>query len=346
MNLAGSSSIQLNNPNSRFDLEAAVEKTIKYIKEAAENGAELVAFPECWIPGYPVWIWDYPVNPPLLIQYIRNALNIDSPQMSRICSGARESQIYVVLGFSESDQGSLYMAQAIISPAGEIVMHRRKMKPTHMERTIFGEASGDCLANVVATPFGNVGALNCWEHLQPLLKYHTYSQRENIHVAAWPPLFSQDEGTDLYSMTKEGCRVLSQAYSMEGQCFTLYCTQVLGQSGIDKNLTTKSKMWGKPGGGSSAVIAPDGSVMTENLAATEEGIVYAEINHDLIALNKSFVDLIGHYSRPDLFTLVVDDRTKPHVVYRDEGGKALNGEKVGKGKYRAGGVMRKVDRED
>ena len=141
------------------------------------------------------------------------------------------------------------MSQATISSAGEIVMLRRKMKPTHMERTIFGEASGDCLANVVGTPFGNVGALNCWEHLQPLLKYHTYSQRENIHIAAWPPLFGQDEGTDLYSMTKDGCRILSQAYSMEGQCFTLFCTQVLGQSGIDKNLTTKSKMWGKPGEG-------------------------------------------------------------------------------------------------
>src|SRR5271155_4855277 len=72
--------------HDRFDLEAAVEKTIKYIKEASENGADLIAFPECWIPGYPTWIWDYPVNPPLLIKYIRNSLNVSSPQMSRLCS--------------------------------------------------------------------------------------------------------------------------------------------------------------------------------------------------------------------------------------------------------------------
>ena len=227
------------------------------------------------------------------------------------------------------------MAQSIISPEGKIIMHRRKMKPTHMERTIFGEATGDCLANVASTPFGNVGALCCWEHLQPLLKYHTYSQRENIHVAAWPPLFSQEEGTDLYSMTGNGCRVLSQAYAMEGQNFTLFCTQVIGAEGIEKNMVTKSKMWGNPGGGSSAVIAPDGSIMTKNLGPTEEGIVYAEINHDLIALNKSFVDLVGHYSRPDLFTLVVDDRAKSHVVYHDHPNstsskttRATNGEKA------------------
>jgi hypothetical protein len=105
-------------------------------------------------------------------------------------------------------------------------------------------------------------------------------------------------------------------------------------------------MWGKPGGGSSAVIAPDGTVLTTNLGPTEEGIVYAEIDHDLIALNKSFVDLVGHYSRPDLFTLVVDDRTKTQVVYLDDRGKTMNGDKVGKDKYRSGGVVKKVERDD
>lgn len=238
--------------------------------------------------------------------------------MARITSAAKENSIYVALGFSEVDKGSLYMAQALISPDGQIVNHRRKMKPTHMERTIFGEGSGDCLANVTETPFGNVGHLCCWEHLQPLLKYHTYSQNEHIHIAAWPPLFGQDEGSDLYSMTNAGCRVLSQTYAMEGTNFTLFTTQVTSQEGIDKNECTKSKMWGKPGGGSSAVIGPDGTVLTKNLAPTEEGIVYADVNHDMIALNKSFVDLVGHYSRPDLFTLVVDDRVKTPVVYSQE----------------------------
>ena len=294
--------------------------------------------------GYPIWIWDYPVNPPLIIQYSRNALHVDSPEMQRICSTAKDSQIYVVLGFSETDNSSLYMAQVIISPTGEIIMRRRKMKPTHMERTVFGDGSGDCLNNVVQTPYGGVGALNCWEHLQPLLKYHTYSQRESIHVAAWPPLFGQDEGTDLYSMTKQGCRGVSQTYSMEGQCYTLFCTQVLGQSGIEKNMCTDSKMWGKAGGGSSAVIAPDGSVLTENLGATEEGIVYAEVNQDMIALNKSFVDLIGHYSRPDLFTLMVDDRAKKHVVYQphEDGRHLTNGHAAGES-MKVKGFMKKVD---
>src|ERR1700694_696927 len=142
----------------RFDLQAAVEKTIKYINEAGDNGANVIAFPECWIPGspawkvltpgYPLWIWEYPVNPPLLLQYIRNALSVDSSERKRICAAAREAQIYVVLGFAETEHdASLYMSQCIISPQGEIEMHRRKMKPTHVERSIFGEGSGNCLAN-------------------------------------------------------------------------------------------------------------------------------------------------------------------------------------------------------
>jgi nitrilase len=132
--------------------------------------------------------------------------------MDTIKACARENGIAVSLGFSENDDDSLYIAQVLIGADGEIKVHRRKMKPTHMERTIFGDAtgggeagSGSCLTSVAQLPFARVGQLSCWEHIQPLLKFNTISQREQIHVAAWPSVDPHSgNGPDLWSMSAEG----------------------------------------------------------------------------------------------------------------------------------------------
>lgn len=124
--------------------------------------------------------------------------------MDTICAAAAKNKITVGLSMSENEHGSLYISQCIIRSDGKVDMHRRKFKPTHMERTVFGDASGDSLMNVSQTDFGRVGALACWEHTQPLLKYHTHFQREDIHVAAWPPVFAHGGGPDLWSMSREG----------------------------------------------------------------------------------------------------------------------------------------------
>ena len=147
-----------------------------------------------------------PVDFDLGIQYVQNSLKVNGSEMKRICDAAADSQINVAIGFSERDGESVYIAQALIDGTGEIRMTRRKMKPTHMERTIFGDSSGDCLAEVVELPeTGKVGGLSCWEHIQPLLKYYTFSQGEQIHVAAWPPLDPFIEGSPgFYSMSVEG----------------------------------------------------------------------------------------------------------------------------------------------
>lgn len=140
------------------------------------------------------------------VRYVQNSLRIDGPEMKRICDAAGAHKINVSLGFSENDADSVYIAQALIGEDGEIKMRRRKMKPTHMERTIFGDASGECLSEVVNVPgIGKVGSLACWEHIQPLLKYYMLAQKEQIHVSAWPPLDSFVEGSPgLYSMSVEG----------------------------------------------------------------------------------------------------------------------------------------------
>lgn len=147
-----------------------------------------------------------PIDPPLATKYIKNSLSYNSKEMEQICTAARKANIAVVLGFSENDHNSLYIAQCTIDASGNIIMKRRKFKPTHQERTVYGDAGGSSLNNVNHIEgVGRVGALSCWEHIQPLLKYHTISLREQIHVAAWPPLHPHTEDNQgLYSMTADG----------------------------------------------------------------------------------------------------------------------------------------------
>ncbi|KAL2822900.1 carbon-nitrogen hydrolase [Aspergillus granulosus] len=291
-----------------LDLDKTVEKTCALIAEAATNGAQLVTFPECWIPGYPAWIWSRPVDLPLHKDYILNSLHLPSPQLSLIQDAAAKHKIIVVLGFSENIHDSLYISQAIISASGELLTTRKKLKPTHMERTVFGDAPGasDCLHSVVDTPVGRVGALSCWEHIQPLLKYHTYSQREAIHVAAWPPLTAYGEDTSPWSMSAEGAAAVSQTYAIEGQCFVLHTTAVITEAGIEKMRIQSGGLMNKPGGGASAVFAPDGRKVSIDIDPKEEGILYADLDFDKILGARTLVDVCGHYSRPDLLWLGVE----------------------------------------
>ncbi|KAL1628492.1 hypothetical protein SLS56_005837 [Neofusicoccum ribis] len=303
-----------------LDLEKAVQKTCALIEEAASNGAKLVTFPECWITGSRV------VDFTLSATYIKNSLRVPSPEMDTIRACAAAHSIGVVLGFSENHHSSLYIAQATISPAGELVAHRRKIKPTHMERTVFGDAAGgaNTLANTVALPLGQeedvrVSALACWEHAQPLLKYHTALQRPAVHVGAWPPVYAHGGAADptLWSMSREGCRSLSQTFAVEAQAFVLHTTAVLGPKGVERMGTSGGAIMNAPGGGSSAVYGPDGRKLTEDLESTEEGILYADLDMDEVLKAKGFLDLGGHYSRPDILWLGVDAKAKEHLLEKE-----------------------------
>jgi nitrilase len=298
-----------------LDLQGTVNKTCDLISEAAGNGAQLVTFPECWIPGYPGWIWQRPVDPVTGTQYIENSIGINSNEMKQIQNAAKAHKVAVSLGFSErSDSHSLYISQALITPQGEIAMHHRKVKPTHMERTIFGDGGPKDLVNVAAIDFGGdlgavkVGSLNCWEHSQPLLKFNTYSQGEEVHISAWPPT-DPCGGVDaqgLWSMSTEGCQCMSQAYAIEGGTYVLHCTAICGQKGIDRLQTKGGLLFQEPGGGHSAIFGPDGRRLTTPLAdgdTSKEGIIYAELDLGRIVTNRSFIDVVGHYSRPDLLWL-------------------------------------------
>ncbi len=305
-----------------FDLQGSVAKVVKLVKEAAENKAQLIAFPECFIPGYPCWIWSRLVDFDLNVRYIKNSLRVDSPEMETIQRAALDNKIAVSLGFSEHEDDTVYIAQVLIGADGEIKVHRRKMKPTHMERTIFGDASGQCLQAVAgqALPGGQavapvrVGQLCCWEHIQPLLKFNTMAQREHIHVSAWPSLTPHiPDSPGLWSMSAEGCHALSQTYAIEGSTFVLHCTAMITEAGVAAQGTAQGLIMNERGGGTSAVFGPDGRRLTAPLDPTTEGIVYADLDMDEITRIRTFAHCTGHYSRPDLLWLSTDGDVKATV---------------------------------
>jgi aliphatic nitrilase len=297
-----------------LDLTATVDKVVSLIGEAAAGGARLVSFPETFIPGYPWWIWlDSPAAGMSFVpRYAGNSMTRDGAEMDRICQAARQHHIHVVLGFSERSGGSLYMAQAFISDTGELIAVRRKLKPTHVERSVFGEGDGSDL-QVHDTALGKVGALNCWEHLQPLTKYAMYSLGEEIHVGAWPS-FSVYRGA-AQALGPEVNTAASLMYAVEGQTFVLAPCAVMGQAAHELFCDSEPKrQLLQLGGGFARIYGPEGSPLAEPLAETDEGILYADLDPALIAIAKSAADPVGHYSRPDVLRLLINRNPAPAVA--------------------------------
>lgn len=290
-----------------LDLEAGIDKAVGLIAQAAREGASLIAFPETWLPGYPWFIWlDSPAWGMQFIQrYHDHSLVYGSPQAERLARAAREHAITVVMGHSEKAGGSLYMGQWIIGPDGQTVARRRKLKPTHVERTVYGEGDGTDLA-VHDTPLGRLGALCCWEHLQPLSKYAMYAQNEQVHIAAWPS-FSLYRG-GAYALGAEVNNAASRIYAVEGGCFVIAPCATVSREMVDLMCgdDPMKRQLLLEGGGFAQVYAPDGRLISEPLPEGEEGLVYAELDLSLIALAKAAADPAGHYSRPDVTRLLLN----------------------------------------
>jgi nitrilase len=310
-----------------LDLDAGVTKAVKLIEEAAAKGAKLIAFPETWLPGYPWFIWlDSPAWGMQWIQrYHDNSLVYGTPQADRLAKAAKDNAIMVVMGHSEKSGGSLYMAQWIIDAQGNTVAARRKLKPTHVERTIYGEGDGSDLT-VYDTELGRVGALCCWEHIQPLSKYAMYSQNEQVHIAAWPS-FSLYRG-GAYALGAEVNLAASRVYAVEGSCFVIApCATVsaemiqtlCGDDPMKRQLLLE-------GGGFAGIYAPDGQLITEVIPEGKEGIVYADLDLGMISLAKAAADPAGHYSRPDVTRLLLDKTPGDRVVTRQHKAMEVVGE--------------------
>ena len=296
-----------------LDADATIDKAIDLIAQASGAGAELVAFPETWVPGYPWWIWlGAPAWGMQFVQrYFENSVVVGEEPLGRVQDAARRHGIAVSLGISERDGGSLYMGQVLIDASGDIVQTRRKLKPTHVERSVFGEGAGADLA-VVDMPVGKVGSLCCWEHLQPLTRYAMYSKGEQVHCAAWPT-FSLYSGM-AYALGPEVNMAVTRTYAVEGGCFVLAACGVVGDSAHELFCDTpdKAEMLGK-GGGHAMIFGPDGRELADWLDPSEEGILVADIDLGLISLAKAAADPVGHYARADVTRLYLNSSPLPRV---------------------------------
>ncbi|EQL02128.1 Nitrilase/cyanide hydratase and apolipoprotein N-acyltransferase [Ophiocordyceps sinensis CO18] len=310
-----------------FNLQKSVDKTVALILEAGEKGCKLIAFPELWIPGYPYWQWrvTYQDSLPLLKDYCLNSLAPDSEEMQRIRKASKTAQVYTSLGYSELDGNSLYIAQVLIDPAGAVVNHRRKIKPTHVEKLVFGEGSGDSLDSVVETEIGRLGHLNCWENMNPFLKAHSCALNEEVHVAAWPvyPPASSLRYPDPYTNISEvQSEHVTPAYAYETGTWTLAPSQLVTRHGARLNLPKRlrddeSALHAEAavvGNGFARIYRPDGSRAVEDPAKTFEGIFVVDIDLDENVLTKRLADFGGHYMRPDLIRLLVDKTPKTCIV--------------------------------
>ena len=219
-----------------------------------------------------------------------------------------------MIGTSERSGGSLYMGQWIIGPHGETIAQRRKLRPTHAERTIFGEGDGSDLAVHDLEGLGRVGALCCWEHFQPLSKYAMYAQNEQVHVASWPSFSLYDPIAP--ALGWEVNVAATRVYAVEGSCFVLAPCAIVSKEMFDEVCDTEEKKaLLKQGGAYTMILGPDGSLLSKQLTTDQEGIVYAEIDLGAIGVAKNAADPAGHYSRPDVTRLLFNNKPSRRVEY-------------------------------
>jgi len=294
-----------------LDRDATVEKAVRLIAEAAAAGARLVAFPETWIPGYPAWIfgaagWDDPAAKKAFRRLLENAVEVPGPATDALCEAARANGVFVAMGMSERDAegsgGTLYNSILTISDAGEVLGVHRKLMPTHAERIVWSQGDGSTL-HVFETAIGKIGGLACWEHWMPLTRFAMHAKGEQIHVAAWPEVGNP-----------ELHRFATRHYAFEGRCFALCVIGAQLPSGsVPPGFELPEALGaaedfpaGTPG---TAIFGPDGAVLAEAPAGVET-IVYADLDLGRIAEEQQALDVAGHYNRPDIFRLEVDDRPR------------------------------------
>ena len=288
-----------------LDLEGCLEIACKWIAEAGKKGVRVLVFPETWLPGYPVWVdsapeaalWNHPPVKAIYRRLVENCPEIPSPATERLCAAAAEAGLTLVMGLQERDGKTLYNSMVYISEEGELLGLHRKLVPTYTERLLWGRGDGSTLT-VVDTPVGRVGGLVCWEHWMPLARQAMHQKRESVHAAVWPSV-------------NEVHMLASRHYAFEGRCFVVAAGSVLRREHFPKGLELLEQM---PGDGpfmrgGSAIIGPDGAILA-GPAGEEETLVIAEVDPGRITEESMTLDVSGHYSRPDVFTLVVDERPR------------------------------------
>ena len=301
-------------PPCILNRDATLRRAVTLIDAAAGAGAELIIFPEAFIPGYPAWIWrlrpggDWGLSEALHARLLDNAVTLDAGDLQPLCTAAKQHQVTVVCGINERDstlsQSTLYNTVVVIAADGAIINRHRKLMPTNPERMVwgFGDASG---LKVVDTPCGRLGILICWENYMPLARYALYAQGVEIYIAPTYDSGAAWLGTLQHIAREGGCWVVGSGTVLRGIDFP--------QDLQDNNpLYPDKDEWVNPG--DSIVIAPGGDIVAGPLH-NESGILYVEVDRQRAGIAKRALDVAGHYARPDIFTLHVNTQQQSPVKF-------------------------------
>ena len=288
-----------------LDREATLDKLETVAAEAAKEGAELVVFPETFVPVYPssLWAkafagWDASAAKETFARLAQESVAVGSPAERRIGAAARELGIWIVTGVNEVDPerpGTIYNSLLYHSPAGELALHHRKLVPTNHERLIWGQGDGRGL-EAVETGFGRVGGLICWENYMPLARAAMYAKGIDVWVAStW-------DDDPVWTSTL-------QHIAKEGRVHVIGVNSVLRATDVPNDVPGYDEVWAGDDSwmsrGRSAIVGPRGDILAGPLVDAE-GILYAELDVAAARSTRHQFDPVGHYSRPDVFRLVVN----------------------------------------
>jgi len=297
-----------------LDREATVASAVAWVEEAAANGAELIVFPEAFIPGYPAWIWrlrpggDWGLTERIHALLLDNAVNLAGDELRPLTMAAKRYGVTIVCGMNERDdqlsRATLYNTMVVIGPDGMLLNRHRKLMPTNPERMVwgFGDAAG---LKVVETPCGRLGTLICWENYMPLARYALYAQGIEIYIAP-----TYDSGDDWIGTL--------QHISREACCWVVGSGNAIRGADIPDSFPDKTSLYPDAeewvNSGDSVVIAPGGAIVAGPVR-NEQAILYAEVDRMQVAPARRSLDVVGHYARPDIFTLHVDSRRQTPVTF-------------------------------
>jgi nitrilase len=287
--------------------EGTVDRVCRALAQAASKGVEMAVFPETFIPYYPYFSF---VEPPVSMgrEHLRlyeNAVEVPGWVPEVMAQQAIKHGMVLVIGVNEREHGSLYNAQLIFDADGKLLLKRRKITPTYHERMVWGQGDGSGL-QVVNTKVGRVGALACWEHYNPLARFALMAQHEEIHCAQFP-------GSMVGSIFRDQIEVTIRHHALESGCFVVNATGWLTDEQI-AGISSDNKMQKALRGGCySAIISPEGVPLCDPITEGE-GMAIADLDLALITKRKRMMDSVGHYARPDLFTLHVQRQAYQNLV--------------------------------
>lgn len=297
---------------------ATAHKAAKLIAEAGANGAELVVFPEVFIPGYPYWNWitDPVKGSAWFEKLVRASIFVPGPEIATVCSAAAAARTHVVIGVNERSTvslGVLYNTLVFIGPDGRILGKHRKLVPTWAEKLTWTGGDGSSL-KVYETAIGPLGGLACGENTNTLARYSLLAQGELVHAASYISLPVAPKDYDM----AEAIKLRAQSHSFEGKVFTVVATSTISEeiiSAMEAVHPDARNLLERKSSAFSGIIGPDGRVIGEGLV-DDEGIVYADIDLSRCIQPKQMHDITGHYNRFDVFQLHLNRAAQQPLSFR------------------------------